>query len=409
MVKLTNDKVRTLPVKGADVLYPDDDTPNFYLRVREGGSRTFLIQWRQGPSQRRATIGKVGVYTVDEARKKARQMLVDIDKGMDPITQKAQARVDDRQLFGVMAAEYLEFRAKDMRASSLGSCRLHLQKYFTPLHRLPLHKINRATIAAELRTVAMDRGPVAANRGRSTLSAFFGWAIGEGVIEANPVINTNKSCEGRGRERVLTDDELVAVWNAAPASDYGRIIKLLILTGQRRDEIANLRWSEIVDGAIALPRERVKNNRAHVVPLSPQAKAVLDDCSAIVGREHRLRPGAGRLFRLCQGQEKAGRSLRRSGVGRARPAPHGGDPDGGSGRPASRYRGGPEPRLRPQGRRGRHLQQKQLCRGKARRPDAVGQSYQDPAGEGRRRERNQAARIGAGVRPDGSATFRIRP
>jgi len=285
MVKLTNDNVRTLPARGADVLYPDDDTPNFYLRVREGGSRTFLIQWRQGPSQRRATVGKVGVYTVDEARKKARQMLVDIDNGMDPVTQKAQARVDDRQLFGVMAAEYLDFRAKDMRASSLMMCRLHLLKYFTPLHRLPLHKINRATIAAELRTVARDRGPVAANRGRSTLSAFFGWAIGEGVIEANPVINTNKSSEGMGRERVLTDDELVAVWNAAPDSDYGRIIKLLVLTGQRRDEIASLRWAEIVDGAIALPRERVKNNRAHVVPLSPQALAVLERVSQRVGRE----------------------------------------------------------------------------------------------------------------------------
>ena len=212
-------------------------------------------------------------------------MLVDIDNGMDPITQKAQARVEDRQLFGAMAAEYLDFRAKDMRARSLEGCRLHLLKYFTPLHRLPLHKINRATIAAELRTVARDRGPVAANRGRSTLSAFFGWAIGEGVIEANPVINTNKSSEGMGRERVLTDAELVAVWNAAPASAYGRIIQLLILTGQRRAEIGGLRWSEIVDGAIALPRERTKNGRAHVVPLSPQALAVLERVPQRVGRD----------------------------------------------------------------------------------------------------------------------------
>jgi integrase len=285
MVKLTNDNVRTLPVKGMDVLYPDDEVPNFYLRVREGGSRTYLIQWRQGRAQRRSTVGKIGIYTVDEARKKARQLLVGIDNGTDPIAMKAQARVDDRQLFGVLATEYLDVRARDMRANSLEQCKLHLLKYFVPLHRLPLHKINRATIAAELRIISKERGPVAANRGRSTLSAFFGWCIGEGIIEANPVLNTNKSAEGMGRERVLTDAELVAVWHACPGNDYGNIVKLLMLTGQRRNEISGLRWAEIVDGALVLPRERTKNGRAHAVPLSPQALAVLHEQPQRVGRE----------------------------------------------------------------------------------------------------------------------------
>ena len=88
MVRLTNDNVRTLPAKGVDVLYPDDETPHFYLRVREGGSRTFLIQWRQGQVQRRSTVGKVGVYSLDEARRKARKLLVDIDNGTDPIARR---------------------------------------------------------------------------------------------------------------------------------------------------------------------------------------------------------------------------------------------------------------------------------------------------------------------------------
>jgi len=189
--------------------------------------------------------------------------------------------------------------------------RTHLQTYFTPLHRLPLHKINRATIAAELRTIARDRGPVAANRSRSTLSTFFGWCIGEGVIEANPVLNTNKASEGMGRDRVLTDAELVAIWNAAPDSDYGRIIKLLLLTGQRRDEIANLRWSEIVDGAvsqgepaIALPRERVKNNRPHVVPLAPQALAVLENAPERQGREFVFGEGKGGFCGFAKAKER---------------------------------------------------------------------------------------------------------
>ena len=106
------------------------------------------------------------------------------------------------------------------------------------------------------------------------------------LLETNPTVGTNKSAESAGRERVLTDSELVAIWNAAPANDYGRIIKLLMLTGQRRDEIASLRWAEIEDDAIALPKERTKNARPHVVPLSPQALAVLDEQPERVGQAH---------------------------------------------------------------------------------------------------------------------------
>ena len=74
----------------------------------KGGSRTFIIQWRQGQFQRRSTVGKVGILTVDEARKKARKLISGIDDGHDPIAAKAKARIDDRQLFGVLVDEYLQ-------------------------------------------------------------------------------------------------------------------------------------------------------------------------------------------------------------------------------------------------------------------------------------------------------------
>jgi integrase len=277
MVKLTNDIVRTLPVKGTDKLYADSETPGLYLRVRVGGSRSFIIQWRQGQFQRRSTIGKVGILSVDEARKKARKALVGIDDGHDPVAAKAKARVDDKQIFETLARQYLERRVEDMKPRTFEGCRLHLLKHFKPLHRLPLRKIDRGVVAAELRTIAKERGAFAADRSRSTLSAFFAWAIGEGVVETNPVTGTNKASKDVSRERVLSDAELVAIWNAAPDGDFGKIAKLLMLTGQRRDEIADLRWPEIVDDVIALPKERTKNSRPHDVPLSPQALAVLNE------------------------------------------------------------------------------------------------------------------------------------
>lgn len=283
-IKLTNETVRTLPAKkSGDAIYADTDkrngVPGLYLRVRAGGSRTFVIQWRQGQFQRRSTVGKVGVLSLDEARKKARKLLVGIDEGHDPIVVKARAKADNAQLFGTVAEDYLKARAKDMKPLSLDQCARHLRLYWKPIHKLPLAKIERATVAAELRTIAKERGAVAADRSRSTLSALFAWCIGEGYAEVNPVVGTNKASKAKSRKRVLTDEELVWVWKAAPDTDYGRIVKLLMLTAQRRDEIADLRRSEITigeeGGQIDLPAERTKNSRPHLVPLSAPAVDIL--------------------------------------------------------------------------------------------------------------------------------------
>lgn len=239
MVKLTNDTVRTLPAgTSGDAIYPDADSrngvPGLCLRVRAGGSRTFIIQWRQGQLQRRSTIGKVGVLSLDEARKAARKVLVGIEDGNDPVAMKAKSRADDKQVFSKVTEEYLEARQSDLKPRSLVECRKHLMRYFKPLHNLPIAKTDRALIAAELRTIIKEHGPIASDRARGTLSAFYGWCIGEGLAETNPVIGTNTSGMEKARDRVLSDAELVKVWNAAPASDYGRIVKLLMLTGQRR-------------------------------------------------------------------------------------------------------------------------------------------------------------------------------
>jgi integrase len=98
--------------------------------------------------------------------------------------------------------------------------------------------------------------------------------MGQGLAEANPLFGIAKFGE-RPRERVLSDSELRLVWNAAGDDHFGTIIKLLMLTGQRADEIASLRWSEIGGDAITLPSERTKNHRAHVVPLAGLALDIL--------------------------------------------------------------------------------------------------------------------------------------
>jgi integrase len=254
-------------------------------------------------------VGKVGVLTLDEARKKARKLLVGIDEGHDPVAAKARAKVTDKLLFEAVAKEYLEARASDMKASSHDQCSRHLKLYFKPFNRLAIGKIDRALVAAELRTIAKVRGAVQADRSRSTLSKFFGWCIGEGYADANPVIGTNKASAGVSRDRVLTDAELVAIWKALPEGSYGRIVKLLMLTGQRREEISALRWSEVTDGAICLPKERTKNSRPHDVPLSAQALAVFAGVTQIEGRDLVFGEGEGGYSGFSRSKERLDEAL----------------------------------------------------------------------------------------------------
>jgi integrase len=143
--------------------------------------------------------------------------------------------------------------------------------------RVPLAHIDRRLIAEQLSSIAAKRGPASANRARATLSAFFVWAWREGLVEQNPVVATNRHGGDKGRDRVLTMAELAEVWRAAGDSAYGAIVRLLILTGQRRTEIGSLRWREIDFEArlIRLPGERTKNHQAHDVPLSEPAMRLL--------------------------------------------------------------------------------------------------------------------------------------
>ena len=104
----------------------------------------------------------------------------------------------------------------------------------------------------------------------------------------NPVIATEKPKDSTPRDRVLKDAELVAIWNACGDDDFGNIVRLLICTGCRRDEIGGLRWSEIDEesGTLRLPKERTKNKRKHELPLIPLALSIVGKAHKVVGRDH---------------------------------------------------------------------------------------------------------------------------
>jgi integrase len=277
-MKLTQTSIAKLTTNKADEIFFDDELPRFGFRLRGGGSRKYVVDYRLAGIQRRYTIGSTATLTLEEARKRARKILVAVDDGKDPAAEKEAKQAASSLLFAAVARDYLD--ASRLKPRTLGDYKHYLTQLWKPLHKLPIGAVSRQVVAAHLRVIAKDNGPMAANRARSALSSVYAWAIGEGLCESNPVIGTNSQAE-TARERVLSDSELVAIWKAAPDNDYGRVIKLLTLTGQRRNEIGGLRWSEISmdERLITLAASRTKNGIEHRIPLSDTAMAILEGCN----------------------------------------------------------------------------------------------------------------------------------
>jgi integrase len=294
----TQEDVLRLPApKVGETVYFDEGRPKdratgLALRVRSAGSRKFVFFYRLGGRLLKYTIGDASSWPLAKARETARKLRVKVDSGENPATEKATKRADAAMLFSQVKQDYLDAKASELRERSHEECKRHMGKHWKTFDGTPLKAIDRNAVASRLRTLTKENGPMAANRARSTLSAMFAWAIGEGLCDTNPVTGTNRSDEVV-RERVLTDAELVTIWKAAnPETDYGRIVRLLMLTAQRREEIGGLRWPEIDQEArlIRLPGERTKNHRPHDVPLSEAALALLngvyeeDDRAPVFGR-----------------------------------------------------------------------------------------------------------------------------
>ena len=241
---------------------------------RQTNGLFYYVRYRHNGKQTVHSIGRHGsAWTPETARQRARQLLGTVALGTDPFAQTLSA-----EGFAHEVARYLERRRVVLKPRAYGEVLRHLTKQSTPLARLKLAQIDRRKVATLLAQIETTNGFVARNRVRSSLSAFFNWAIAEGLLDTNPVAGTAKAEEGASRERVLTREELVKLWRALGQDRYSDIVRLLLLTGQRRGEIGKLAWSEIdfAKGMIVLPAERVKNPREHALPLSRQALAILE-------------------------------------------------------------------------------------------------------------------------------------
>jgi integrase len=273
----------------ADVILFDDTIPGFGLRLRRRGpdgpiDRRWILQYRSPLTgeTKRVTFGSPATLSAKIARDKAGRLHAQVKLGADPQSDKEEGRGRAKETFEKIVTDFLKSREAKVERGELAQAtydqmELALTKHWSGLNRRPIRDITQREIA-DILTELGERFPIAANRARSWLSTFFVYAMKKGIVKENPAINTERPVEKETpRKRALSDDELIAVWKGCGDDDYGRIARLLILTGQRRDEVAAMTQSELdLDEALwSIPGARTKNNEDHDVPLSSLAVEIL--------------------------------------------------------------------------------------------------------------------------------------
>ena len=305
----------------------DSEVKGFGARRQTDGV-FYYLRYRLGGHQFMKSLGRHGHLTPDLARAQAKQRLGKIASGSDPFAEEAKART--AETFGGELERYLQGKQASLKPRTFVEVKRHLAVYSKPLHPMRLEEINRRAIAVLLAEIEKESGIVSRNRLRSSLFSFFTWAIQEGFIDANPVSGTAKVDEGGSRDRVLTQPELVQLWaalgqsNSVPLGQYGDVIRLLLLTGQRREEIGALRWDEVdFDRAvITLPPSRTKNKRQHELPLSPQAVAILQRQPRRKGQEFVFpNRNGGRFVNWDEGRARLDKVIAQPTSGKAKAQP----------------------------------------------------------------------------------------
>jgi integrase len=283
---------------------PDPGCNGLYLVIQPTGSKSWAVRYRVGDKPRKLTLGstivlgsgdtepahpKIGdPLTLSAARRLATEQLHKVRQGIDPA--RTQREVERPALavatFEAVAAHYLKREGKALRTAEWRRSALE-RLVFPAFGAKPIDSIRRSDVIALLDEIQDQRGPVMADRALAVVRRIMNWHASRTDDFRSPIVRgmARTKPRERARERILTDDELRAVWRTAESSDapFGRFCQLILLTGARRTEAAAMTWTEISDCDWVLPAGRNKTKVELVRPLSEPARLVLVTVKAGAG------------------------------------------------------------------------------------------------------------------------------
>jgi integrase len=319
-MKLTTSDI-DLPEGKSELLIFDDELKGFCLRLRRGKGghviKNWMVAYRVPGHQRRMIVGDAYKITATQARAEAKKALAQVELGGDPQREKKDTRDENKTLYRTVVEEFLKAKADEVKPETvrllkqyllgplgIRADRADMRSYLKGLHPMPLARITKADVGENLRKVESQ----SIRRGvRKALNAMFVWAMQEGLAEDNPVVGTRQQKAKDPRDRVLSNMELVLIWKAVPDDDFGRVIRLLILTGCRRQEVGAMRWSEFNEDETewTVPKERSKNGQPNTLPITSLMKEVLPYRRD--GKDNLF--GLGRRFTKWSGKQSLNKKL----------------------------------------------------------------------------------------------------
>jgi integrase len=265
---------RIKPPATGQVEHFDKGFPGLALRISYGGGKSFVFFHRFGGKLRRMTLGTYPAMSLAEARQAWRDARQEVAAGRDPTKfRKLDASGSD---FESVARDWLK-RDQAKNKSKREVERIVERELIPAWGHRSMQEIARRDVLDLIDGIA-DRGaPVMARRVLAYVHRLFRWAVGRGIVESNPASDLPKPGSETKRDRVLSDGELISVWNGAGELGwpFGDAIRLLILTGARLQEIGALHWSEIAGDVVNLKGGRTKSGESHTIPLSLLATIVL--------------------------------------------------------------------------------------------------------------------------------------
>jgi integrase len=285
-VKLTQRKIDALecPPGKKDALVFDDEQAGLGVRVTANGGKRFLAQYSYAGAKRRIPLGSCLAISLAAARDAVRAILGDVAKGRDPAADRKEAAQETRRkathdslTLEALLGQWESLRLVDKRERYAAEAVRALRYAFAKRLTAPAGDLDRATVVRVLDGLTKDGKAAMASRTAAYGRACYQWANKRGSLAANPFQNLPLAPVAK-RERVLTKDEMREVWEATcSAGSFNAIVRMLMLTGQRREEVTAMTWDEIAPdlSTWTIPANRAKNGIAHIVPLSEQAQAIL--------------------------------------------------------------------------------------------------------------------------------------